>query len=159
MSVNLAACPNDEALSLQERNRKTVEEYMALKGPDRIEERLGLFADDGMREICSTRSCLPERTVGKKALREKMLRLQKKWADFGYSNVTIYRTPSPERFIAECDGQGLMKNPMFTDPHEYDNHFFILFVVVDGRIKSMKEFMNPMKLDQAFWNPAPDRVM
>ena len=159
MSGNLSSCPSEETLARRERNRRTVEDYMALEGPDRIEERLALFAEDGMREICSTRSCLPERTVGKRALREKMLRLQKNWADFRYSNARIYGTPNPETFIVECDGHGLIKNPMFTSPHEYENHFFILFVAKDGRISSMKEFMNPMKLEQAFWNPMPDRVM
>jgi ketosteroid isomerase-like protein len=159
MPGNLSPCPNDETLARQEMNRRTVEDYMAVKGPDRIEERLALFAEDGMREICSTRSCMPERTVGKGALRQKMLRLQKKWADFSYSNVKVYRTPNPETFIVECDGRGLIKNPMFTSPHEYENHFFIIFVVRDARISLMKEFMNPMKLEQAFWNPVPDRVM
>jgi ketosteroid isomerase-like protein len=159
MSANLSPCPNDETLASQERNRRTVEEYMALKGPDLIEERLALFAEDGMRETCFTRSCLPERTVGKRALHERMLRLRKKWADFSYSNVRIYGTPDPETLIVECDGRGLIKNPMFTSPHEYENHFFFLFVVKDARISLMKEFMNPMKLEQAFWNPVPDRVM
>jgi phenazine biosynthesis protein len=159
MSQALAPCPSAEVLALQERNKKTVEAYMALGGPDQIEERLALFADDGMREICSTKSCLPERTVGKRALREKMVRLQKKWADFGYSNVLVYKTPDPELFIVECDGHGAMKNPMFSSPHAYENHFFILFTVRDGRIRMMKEFMNPMKLDQAYWHPMPDRVL
>lgn len=159
MSEDLAACPDQETLDVQEANRKAVEAYMALKGPDCIEERLALFAEDGMREICSTRSCLPERTVGKAALRDKMLRVQRKWADFAYSNVTIYLTPDPEQFVVECDGAGLLKNPMFTEPHPYNNHFFFIFRVKDGRLKMMREFMNPMKLEHAFWNPMPDLVM
>jgi ketosteroid isomerase-like protein len=159
MSEPFLPCPSQDDLELQRSNMKVIETYLALRGPDFIEERLALFAEDGMREIVSTKSCLPERTVGRKALREKMERLQKKWAEFSYSNVTIYKTPDPEQFIVECDGEGLIKNPMFTQPHHYDNHFFVIFVVKNGKIKSMREFMNPMKLDYAFWNPMPDLTM
>ena len=159
MQEALVPGPTQEILDLQEANKRIIESYLALKGPDCIDERLAFFTKDGMREIVSTKSGLPERTVGQKALHTKMERLRRKWMDFSYSNISIYKTPDPDRLIVECDGEGLIKNPMFTQPHHYENHFFMIFLMREGKIKSVREFMNPMKLDYAFWNPMPDKTM
>ena len=88
-----------------------------------------------------------------------MLNSKSTWADFSYSNVAVYLTPDPEQFVVECDGTGLLKNPMFTKPHQYDNHFFLICRVRDGHVKMIREYMNPMKLEYAFWNPMPDLLM
>ena len=139
---------------------KVVATYLALRGPNFIEERLALFAEDGIQGD-SFHQILPARAYRRPEGPEgKDGATQKKWAEFSYSNVTIYKTPDPEQFIVECDGEGWMKNPMFTQPHHYDNHFFVIFVVKNGKIKSMREFMNPMKLDYAFSEPfLPDLTM
>ena len=158
MAENLTACPGEDIRDLRRRNLATVEAYLSLKGPDHIDERLALFTEDGMQEICSTKSCLPERTVGREALRARMLRVKRNWADFSYSNIKIYQAESPETFIVECNGQGLIQSPVFTRPHPYESLYILIFSMHHGKIKALREFSNPLKLYHSYWGIMPDNI-
>ncbi|MFX0203843.1 MAG: PhzA/PhzB family protein [Candidatus Hodarchaeota archaeon] len=154
----LAPCPSAKEQALREKNYQAVKAYMELEGVGHHEERLALCTEDVFFEVVSTKECLPERVVGKNKLRRRFLETEKFWAKYTYTNIEIIPTQYPETFFVECDAEGLIVNPMFSEPHPYKNYYMILFNVESGLIRDIRQFTNPMNLYHSFWKTLPDNI-
>ncbi len=156
MSERAVPVPTDpEILSKREANRTVVEQYLAIKG-NSVEERMALFHDEILYEIVHTEELRPERTCGRKKVQRRFEDNAKCWRDFAYSKIKLRGTEDPECFIAECDGDGAIVNPMFTSPRPYHNYYYIIFTLREGKIWQLRQFTNPIKLMHDFWCEMPD---
>lgn len=146
---------NPEILKKREENRKIVEQYLAIEG-NSVDERMELFHEEIMYEIVHTEKLRPERTCGYKKVKRRFEDNAKSWREFSYNRVKLRGTEDPESFIAECDGDGTIFNPMFTQPREYHNYYYIIFTLREGKIWQLRQFTNPIKLMHDFWCDMPD---
>jgi phenazine biosynthesis protein len=122
-------------------HRAVVEDYLSRQGENRLTRYL-LFTEDGSAGLYTGDT--PEPIVSKgheklKAHGEWSLRMFPDWAWF---NIEIFETQDPDRFWAECDGEGKILYPTYPPGH-YRNHFLHSFQLRDGRIVTQREFMNP----------------
>ncbi|MBS5521613.1 MAG: PhzA/PhzB family protein [Clostridiales bacterium] len=148
-----------EAQSMARReNQQIIEKYLSLKGSDPIDDKMALFADDIMYEIVNTMACKPERTCGKKNLRQRFESNARMWKEFEYNNIRIIPTDRKETFLVECDADGTIFSPMFKEPRSYHNYYYIMFVLRNKKIWQLRQFTNPMKLIHDFWKKLPDDV-
>lgn len=145
-----------EEVELRRKNVELVEKYIALQGVNCIEERLAMFTDDIVYEIVNTKECVPQVTVGKNRVRQRMQRNNMFWKDFKYTNALVSATQFPDVVFVECDGEGLIHPPIFSEPHPYENYYILYFKLRDGKIKDLRQFTNPLKLMHDYWKIMPD---
>lgn len=79
------------------------------------------------------------------------------WKDFKYTNIKIMPTQFSNIILVECDAEGLIKPPIFTSPHPYNNYYILYFRIRDGKIKDFRQFTNPAKLMHDYWKVMPDQ--
>lgn len=150
---NQAIQPSDPAVLQQHAaNKSVVEAFFKMDASTDLETRLGLFTDDIHIEEMNTRECLPRWVCGIRPVRQHYEKLAESWTQFSYSDCKIYLTENPEVLIASAYSQGVIKNAFMITPHPYDNYNIFLFQVVGGKIRRIRHFCNPMKLQYAYWN-------
>lgn len=152
MSAGFSLSPEDE--ELRQKNLKTVEYYMTLRGPERRAKRAPLFAENAGFELTFTANCVP---FGKTAMEWNTVGDSEMFPDWGFYNAQIYQTQNPSMFFVECDGRGKM---ILRDEPEsdriYENHYIISFEMEDGRIKRLREIHNPCCIMRARGIPIPE---
>lgn len=134
----------DDDVDLRRRNRATVAEYLRVtEGQARL-TRHHLFTDDGTERggLWTTDTGEPIYVTGKDNLYSMAAWSLECFPDWVWTNVEIYETQDPNRFWVECDGEGQI---LFEDypPGHYRNHFIHSFLLADGKIREIREFMNP----------------
>ena len=130
-------------VDLRLRNRAVVADYMRRKGENRLTRYL-LFTEDGSAGLYTSDTGRPVVSQGHDKLKahgEWSLRM---FPDWEWTNVEIFDTQDPNRFWVECDGEGQILYPDYPPGH-YENHFLHSFLLVDGKIKQQREFMNPFQ--------------
>jgi phenazine biosynthesis protein len=128
-------------LELRRRNRATVEDYLSRRGENRL-TRYQLFTEDGSAGLYTADTTEPVVSRGHAKLEahgEWSLRMFPDWVWF---NIEIIETQDPNKFWAECDGEGKILYPNYP-PGYYRNHFLHSFQLDDGKIVTQREFMNP----------------
>ncbi|MGW5054046.1 PhzA/PhzB family protein [Actinokineospora sp. NPDC004072] len=131
----------DTDIELRRRNRAVVEDYLSRQGESRLTRYL-LFTEDGSAGLYTADTAEPVVSRGHDLLRrhgEWSLRMFPDWVWF---NIEIFETQDPNRFWAECDGEGQIRYPGYPPGH-YRNHFLHSFDLADGKIVRQREFMNP----------------
>ena len=126
---------------LRRKHRAVVEDYLSRQGESRLTRYL-LFTEDGSAGLYTGDTTAPIVSTGHEKLKahgEWSLRMFPDWVWF---NVEISETQDPNRFWAECDGEGKILYPSYPPGH-YRNHFIHSFELRDGRIAVQREFMNP----------------
>lgn len=101
-----------------------------------------LFTEDGSAGLYTGDTAEPIVSRGHEKLKahgEWSLRMFPDWV---WSNIEIFETQGPNRFWAECDGEGRILYPSYP-PGQYRNHSIHSFDLADGRIATQREFMNP----------------
>lgn len=138
---------------LQDKNIKTVKDYMSRQGKDRLTRYL-LFTEDGSGGLWTADTHEPIVCHGHlelKAHGEWSLRCFPDWI---WKNVEIFKTQDPNRFWVECDGEGQIIFPGYP-PGYYTNHFIHSFLMDNGKIKQNREFMNPYQQMRALGISVP----
>ena len=138
----------------RQQNLETVEYYMTLVGPDRGKKRMPLFTEDAAFELTFTADCVPFRTT---ATPWHTVRDPENFPDWTLYNAHVYQTQNPNMFFVECDGRGHMLLAGDTQQELiYENHYILSFEMENGKIKSLREFMNPCCLMKARGIPIPE---
>ncbi|MGK5642044.1 PhzA/PhzB family protein [Streptomyces sp. URMC 126] len=130
-------------LDLRARNREAVEKYLRT-GPEARLERHTLYTEDGETALFYTDIGRPIVVRGKDRLKrhgELSLRVLPDWQ---WTDVRIYETQDPDVIWVECDGEGTIRFPDYPEGH-YRNHFVHGFTLRDGKIKSSREYTNPIE--------------
>ncbi|SHM96235.1 PhzA/PhzB family protein [Actinacidiphila paucisporea] len=130
-----------EDIELRRRHRAVVEDYLSRKGENRLTRYL-LFTEDGSAGLYTGDAVEPIVSRGHEKLKahgEWSLRMFPDWV---WYNIEVFETQDPNRFWAECDGEGSILYPSYP-PGQYRNHFIHSFDLADGRIVTQREFMNP----------------
>ncbi|WP_305852033.1 PhzA/PhzB family protein [Saccharopolyspora sp. ASAGF58] len=141
---------------LRRRNRATVEEYLRVtEGESRL-QRHHLFTDDGTERggLWTTDTGEPVFATGKDNLYSMAAWSLECFPDWKWINVEIYETQDPNRFWVECDGEGKILFPDYSPGH-YKNHFIHSFLLENGKIKEIREFMNPCQQMRALGIEVP----
>lgn len=128
-------------IDLRRAHRAVVEDYLSRQGEDRLTRYL-LFTEDGSAGLYTGDTEEPIVSRGHEKLRahgEWSLRMFPDWVWF---DIEIFETQDPNRFWAECDGEGRIRYPSYPPGH-YRNHFLHSFELRAGRIVTQREFMNP----------------
>jgi len=148
-----ALIPSDPAV-LQQRaaNKAVVETFFRMDASTDLEKRLGIFTDDIHIQEINTKECLPRWVSGAGPVRSYYEKLADSWIEFSYSDCKIYQTEDPEILLASACSQGVIKNAFMITPHPYDNYNIFLFQIVGGKIRRIRHFCNPMKLQHAYWS-------
>lgn len=129
---------------LQKRNRATIDLFFSRTvGVDE------LYTEDGVKELTFGTFLTPDgeplRWAGIEELRKNFAANQERAVSFQWKNVVIYETQDPNKFWAECEGEGVLKNDGVARPYVQKN-YFIFFGMRDGRIALLREIMNPLEL-------------
>src|ERR671924_232954 len=114
--ISASTSPFDRAVELRCRHRAVVEDYLSRTGASRLTRYL-LFAEDGSAGLYTgdTREPIVSRGHEKlKAHGEWSLRMFPDWVWF---NIEIFETQDPNRFWAECDGEGQILYPAYPPGH------------------------------------------
>jgi phenazine biosynthesis protein len=144
---------SQEAERLRQKNLRTVEYYMTLRGPKRRDKRAPLFAEDAGFELTFTAACVP---FEKSAMDWNTVGDREMFPDWGFHDSRIYQTQDPNMFFVECDGRGRMILEDDPDPERtYENHYIISFEMEEGKIKRLREIHNPCCLMKALGIPIP----
>ncbi|MFI0982715.1 PhzA/PhzB family protein [Streptomyces sp. NPDC021093] len=130
-------------LDLRARNREAVENYMRTGEEARL-RRYTLYTDDGTASLFYTDIGRPITVQGREKLRKHGELSLKVLPDWEWTNVEIYETQNPNVIWVECDGEGTIRFPDYPVGH-YSNHFIHGFTLEDGRIKSSREYTNPIE--------------
>lgn len=152
MSVQTIQPAAPEVLQQRAANKAVVEAFFKMDAATDLDKRMGLFTDDIHIEEMNTKQCIPSWVCGSRPVRKYYETLADSWTQFSYSDWKIYQTVDPQVLIASADSQGVIKNPFMITPHPYDNYNIFLFQVVGGKIRRIRHFCNPMKLQYAFWS-------
>ncbi|PHV07269.1 phenazine biosynthesis protein [Janthinobacterium sp. BJB412] len=140
-------------LSIQQKNREIVEQYMGTKGQDRL-KRHELFNEDGCGGLWTTETGEPIVIRGKSRLAEHAVWSLQCFPDWEWHNVSVFDTQDPNKFWVECDGHGLIRFDGYPEG-VYRNHFIHYFEFENGKIKLQREFMNPCQQFKALGLPVP----
>lgn len=143
---------NDDA-ELRRRHRTVVEDYLSRKGENRLTRYL-LFTEDGSAGLYTGDTGQPIVSTGHEKLKAHGEWSLKMFPDWVWFNIEIFETQDPNRFWAECDGEGQILYPEYPPGH-YRNHFIHSFLLRDGRIVQQREFMNPFNQLRALGIPVP----
>jgi len=143
--------PGDAAV--RDRNRETVRTYLETTGTARLQRHL-LFAEDGVGGLWTTESGEPIVIRGRDRLGEHGVWSLRCFPDWRWTNIEIFDTQDPDRFWAECDGEGTIRFEGYPDGW-YRNHFLHAFLFEDGLIKQQREFMNPCEQFRALGIAVP----
>lgn len=145
---------SEEDERARRQNLNTVEYYMTLSGPDRGKKRTPLFAENAVFELTFMPDCVPFRTT---AVPWHTIRDPENFPDWQLFNAEIYQTQNPKMFFVECDGRGHMTVDGEPDQDRiYENHYILSFEMEDGKIKCLRELMNPCCLMKARGIPIPE---
>lgn len=126
---------------LRRRNRAVVEDYLSRQGETRLTRYL-LFTEDGSAGLYTADTAEPVVSRGHATLKAHGEWSLKMFPDWVWYDISIFETPDPNQFWAECDGKGKILYPDYP-PGYYENHFIHSFLLDDGRIVTQREFMNP----------------
>lgn len=138
---------------VRRRNRAVVETYLSTRGQDRLRRHL-LFTEDGVGGLWTNDTGQPIVISGRDRLGEHGVWSLQCFPDWTWTNVEIFDTQDPNRFWAECDGEGQIVFPGYPVGH-YRNHFLHSFLFEDGLIKQQREFMNPIEQYRALGIAVP----
>ncbi len=131
----------DAHAEARRRNRDIVADYLSRTGKSRL-DRYKLFTEDGVGGLWTSDTGQPIVSRGHEKLKEHGEWSLRCFPDWVWTNVEIYQTQDPNRFWAECDGEGKIIYPDY-EPGYYKNHFIHGFLFENGKIKEQREFMNP----------------
>ncbi|GGS56422.1 MULTISPECIES: PhzA/PhzB family protein [Actinokineospora] len=131
----------DTDIELRRRNRAVVEDYLSRQGESRLTRYL-LFTEDGSAGLYTADTPEPVVSQGHELLRRHGEWSLRMFPDWKWFNIEVFETQDPNRFWAECDGEGEIRYPNYA-PGVYRNHFIHSFEFADGRIARQREFMNP----------------
>lgn len=124
-------------------NRAVVEDYLSRTGDGRLDRYL-LFTEDGVAGLWTTDTLEPITSRGHDKLKAHGRWSLQVFPDWKWFNIEIFETQDPDRFWAECDGEGTIAFPGYPRGH-YSNHFLHSFHFENGRIAEEREFMNPFR--------------
>ncbi|MDG4533486.1 PhzA/PhzB family protein [Streptomyces sp. AV19] len=130
-------------LELRARNREAIEKYMRTGAEARL-ERYTLYAEDGETALFYTDIGRPIVVKGRERLKRHNELSLEVLPDWEWIDVRIYETQDPGVIWVECDGEGTIRFPGYPEGH-YRNHFVHGFTLEDGRIKSSREYANPIE--------------
>ncbi|MET8765104.1 PhzA/PhzB family protein [Lentzea sp. NPDC004782] len=130
-----------DAAAQRRHNRAVVEDYLSRYGENRLTRYL-LFTEDGSAGLYTADTPDPIVSQGHEKLKAHGEWSLTMFPDWKWFNVEIFETQDPDRFWAECDGEGEIRYPGY-EPGIYRNHFLHSFDFRDGRIVRQREFMNP----------------
>ena len=125
---------------IRSRNRAVVEAYMALKGEARA-ERWKMFTDDATTGLQYTAAGTPMVVSGIDNIRKGDRFNCQNFPDWSFTNIEIFSSEDPDRFLVECDGEGT--SMVLGRPVHHKDHYIHKFVFRDGKICLYREFMNP----------------
>ncbi|GAA4415446.1 PhzA/PhzB family protein [Actinokineospora soli] len=131
----------DTDIELRRRNRAVVEDYLSRQGESRLTRYL-LFTEDGSAGLYTADTTEPVVSRGHDLLRRHGEWSLKMFPDWVWFNIEVFETQDPDKFWAECDGEGEIRYPNYPVGH-YRNHFLHSFEFRDGKIAVQREFMNP----------------
>ncbi|MGD3111892.1 PhzA/PhzB family protein [Streptomyces sp. YGL11-2] len=130
-------------LELRARNRLAVEQYMRTTQEARL-ERYTLYTDDGTATLFYTDIGRPITVQGRERLKTHGRLSLQVLPDWQWTDVHIYETQNPGVIWVECDGKGTIRFPEYPVGH-YSNHFIHRFTLENGKIKSSREYTNPIE--------------
>ena len=125
---------------IRTRNRAVVDAYMALKGEQRA-ERWKMFTDDATTGLQYSASGEPMIVEGIDNIRQGDKFNCKNFPDWSFTNIEVFYTDDPNKFLVECDGSGT--SMLLGRPIQHADHYIHKFVFRDGKIMTYREFMNP----------------
>jgi ketosteroid isomerase-like protein len=92
---------------------------------------------------------LPDRVEGKGTVVEFLEQFLGKergmFTGWDIHNIRIYPGGEPDLFFTELDGQGVVAQ----SGYQYRQKYITLFRVSDGRISHWREYLNPLRLQEA----------
>jgi len=114
----------------------------------KIQEWVGLFADDGVLEFPFPLPGFPERIEGKAALYEYM-KIFPTQLKVEFSEPVFYETADPALVIAEftSEGTALMTGKKFRQ------RYLSILWIKDGKITRYRDFWNPWVIIEAIGGP------
>ncbi|WP_419999731.1 PhzA/PhzB family protein [Streptomyces boninensis] len=125
------------------RNRHVVERYLRSDRDSRL-RRHTLYTEDGTTALFYTDIGRPIVVSGRENLKRHGELALEVLPDWQWSDVHLYETQDPSVIWVECEGEGTIRFPGYTEGH-YRNHFILRFTLRDGRISSSREYSNPLE--------------
>ena len=129
--------------------KEIVSKFLAAEAKQDVQGMADVLADEIVFEMPFALPGLPDRVEGKGTVVEFLERFLGKERGFftGWDlhNIRIYPGGDPELVFAELDGQGVVAQ----SGHQYRQKYIILFRVSDGRISRWREYLNPIRLQEA----------
>jgi ketosteroid isomerase-like protein len=112
------------------------------------------FADDAEQEMPFAPAGFPDRREGIEAISQMYHALPAMARSIKFDVHNEWRMADPEWVLLEYDGKIEQ-----ADGSHYDNHYFGLFRVVDGKIKLFREIFDSVVLVQAFSEEAREKAL
>lgn len=132
--------------TLRERNRETVRAFFRqLEAMDTGERFVALFTEDAKQVMPFAPEGFPRLLDGREAIRTQYSGLPSAYTHMRFPDLAIRDMASSNEFFVTYRGDIGLKSG-----GRYDNDYVAYFLVRDGRIAELREFFNPIVLQQAF---------
>ena len=119
---------------------------MELSGPDRHNKRRALYAADGRFELTFCGGGYSDPNYGyyyDGRHDDRLKRSAGTFPDWAFFDISIISTDEPHTVFVECGGRGMRYSPTRDEPHYYENHYLLSFILKDGKIKLLRKIFNP----------------
>jgi ketosteroid isomerase-like protein len=129
--------------------KEIVSRFLDAEARQDVKGMADVLAEDIVFEMPFALPGLPDRVEGKGTVVEFLEQFLGKergmFTGWDVYNIRIYPGGDPSLFFAELDGQGVVAQ----SGYQYRQKYIILFRVSDGRISHWREYLNPIRLQEA----------
>lgn len=145
--ASAAARAKPNAYVIRQRARQVVLDFLTGLEEKDMERVNGVWADDAVQEMPYVPAGFPSRVVGKEALIRHYAGWPQSAGKANFTNgIRIYPTQDPEIVAVEYHGV----SEIVTTGRIYDQRYFGLFHVQDGKITLFREYFDPNVFARAF---------
>lgn len=150
VSAHTDILPGNDA-DIRKKNIATIRTYVGARTDEERIRRSDFYTDD-----CTSGTVLDESVTGKEGVRQRTEWSVEHFPDFALEDNIIFQSTDPTYFVAASKGRGKVYFPAYGDPRPYENDFFHVFRMQDGKIKDSFEYSNSVRLYEALGLQMPE---
>ncbi|MEJ6550264.1 PhzA/PhzB family protein [Corynebacterium sp. USCH3] len=142
--------PGNDA-EIREKNIATIREYVDARTDEERSRRWELYTED-----CTSGAVAGEPVKGKELARKSTEWNMTYFPGFVFDDNIIFQSTDPNYFVVASKGRGEVNFPEHGGARPYENDFFHVFRMQDGKIKDYFEYSNAVKLYEALGLEMPE---
>lgn len=138
-------------VDIRKKNIATIRQYVDARTEAERGRRWDLYAED-----CTSGAVAGEPVKGKEPARTSTEWNLKYFPGFVFDDNIIFQSVDPDYYVVASKGRGEVNFPEHGGPHPYENDFFHVFRMQDGKIKDYFEYSNALGLYEALGLDVPE---